>query len=578
MADASKFIIFQIVKLIPARLKRRLSWLFLYMLILACAETVVVGMIAFYAAAVSDPVSTARLPLILKLKQLPFFADILSSPKAIISVLSLAVILVLPIKNVFRGFVTYRIARCSASMESYFGQRLLEVLLAKDYMWHLKQNTADLVQYVNWRNHLGRNFVSPHLKIVCEVVMLSVLLLGLMVAQPVVSTLFVFFQGGAGFIIFRLLKKGLDESATGCRNSELAMSRYATRAIHAIKDVKITGTEPSFISSFSLYSSRFAKLFGKQQFWRESPLLVLETFGFIVIACAILFMMYVLDYSPLNITGTTALLAVTGWRTLPSFNRILAALTTVRTSRPYVVKILDELHNDLNSKETFSDNISPISFVGELKFDKVSFGYSEEDKVVKDFSLVIKKGQSVGIMGPSGCGKSTVTDLLCGLLWPDKGHVYIDKQQLNKRNVVRWHKLLGYVPQSPYIFDATLAENIAFGIPVEKIDMEKIKICCAKASINFLHRLPQGAMTQIGERGVRLSGGQRQRVAIARALYRDPSVLIFDEATSALDEKTDSEISSLLIKIKGEITLIIVTHRKSSVESCDIILNMNELI
>jgi len=562
---------FQVYELIPDTLKKQFRRLLFLMLVLACVETAGVGLIAFYAAAVSDPLSTLNLPVFQTLKAFPYIGPLVSSSKLLIGSLSVFVIVFLPLKNSYRGLVAYQIARSSALMEAFFGQRLLEVLLARDYIWHLEQNSADLVQYVNWRHHFGRNFVGPSLKVICEVAMLIVMFVGLLIAQPIISILFIMVQGVAVFLVFRLLKRGLDVSAAGCRASEMTMSRYATRAIHAIKDVKITGSERVFIRGFSEHSSQFARLFGRQQFWRESPLLVLETFGFVMIACSILFMMYGLGYSPLEITGTTALLAVAGWRTLPAFNRILTALTTIRTSRPYVINLLNELQIDPQEHFIQSDIDNKLTFEKEIQFKNVDFSYVENLPVLKKFSIKINKGLSVGIMGPSGCGKSTFVDLLCGLLRPDFGKILIDNQSLNSRNIATWRQFIGYVPQSPYIFDGSLAENIAFGVPIDQIDMQQVEQCCTKASVDFLERLPRGVMTDIGERGVKLSGGQRQRVAIARALYRSPKILIFDEATSALDPAKDKEIRELISSLKGTLTLIIVSHRISSIKGCDVI-------
>ncbi|MBF0644769.1 ATP-binding cassette domain-containing protein, partial [Desulfuromonas acetoxidans] len=208
-------------------------------------------------------------------------------------------------------------------------------------------------------------------------------------------------------------------------------------------------------------------------------------------------------------------------------------------------------------------------FRDKVVFDSVSFSYDSISSVFDDFQMTIVKGESVGIMGPSGCGKSTFVDLFCGLLIPDSGSILVDGQILDKQSAPFWRKKLGYVPQSPYIFDGTLAENIAFGVPDTKIDMQKIEHCCQRAAIDFLEWLPHGVKTVIGERGIRLSGGQRQRIAIARALYREPEIIIFDEATSALDEKKDNEIKDLIRGLKTSATLIVVSHRPSTVSELD---------
>ena len=568
-------IFMQVYRLLPTSMQKRFHFLLMAILLLAFVETAVLGLIAFYAASVSDPQSSIQIPAVNALQSIPLLKPFIHTPTAMIASLSLLVILVLPLKNGFRGWVTYRIARYSATLEAIFGQRLLAGVLAKDYGWYVQQNSADLVQTVNWRHQLGRNFVRPYLDVVCETSMLLVLLTGLLWVQPVVSLLFIAVQGGAGVLVYRALRRGLDKSATGCRQSDMAMNRHVTRSIHGVKDVKVTDTSGFFIKGFEHQAQKFSSLFGSQQFWRESPLLALETLGFVLIAGAILFMLFILKFSPLETTGTTALLAVTAWRTLPAFNRIVSSFAGIRTSRPYVLSMLEVLQS-MPSSDAFPDTKDPILFEREIKLENLSFAFDLKQPVLDNFSLTIRKGQSLGIMGPSGCGKSTLVDLLTGLLLPQQGHMFVDGVVLTPDMLPAWRQKIGYVPQFPYIFDGTLAENIAFGLGSEEIDEPRVLQMCDLAAVDFLPQLPQGIHTPIGERGVRLSGGQRQRVAIARALYRQPELIIFDEATSALDEDNELQIRTLISNLKRQQTLVVVSHRISTLHSCDAVYMFGE--
>ncbi len=277
----------QIYRLTPVYMRKRFRILLAAMLALAFIETAVVGLVAFYAAAVSDPRSSIQLPALQHFRKISFLHPYLASPTAMIATLSVLLILAFPLKNGFRGWVIYRIARYSAAMEAVFGQRILSKILARDYGWHVRQNSADLIQTVNWRHHLGRNFVQPYMNVVSETTMLLVLLGSLLWIRPVVSLLFIVVQGGAGILVYKGLRRGLDRSATGCRENEMAMNRHITRSIQGVKDVKITDSEDYFLDGFAGHAQRFAGLFGSQQFWRESPLLALETLGFVAIAGAI---------------------------------------------------------------------------------------------------------------------------------------------------------------------------------------------------------------------------------------------------------------------------------------------------
>jgi len=559
---------------LPHRRKRHFWSLAALMLIVAFIETATVGLISFYAATISDPASVLKYAYFNTIQSF-FGHDVVFTRTSLIGWLSLAVIAAVLSKNALRGFFVYTVSRYSARLEAFFGHRLLETFLLKPYSWHLQQNSADLVQSVMWRTFLGRNFVTPSLNILSEASVLLVLLCALLIVEPLVFVLFVVVQGGATLLLYRQMKKKLDQSASRCKEKDRDINREVTRAIHGFKDVKITGTAGYFVDQFDQRANPYARDFSRQQFWREAPLLTLETVGFVLVCGAILIMLFGLGYSPLAITGVTALLAVTAWRTLPALNRVVASSTTIRTALPYVATLLPFLESSQQEQISAVEE-KALDFNRSIEFHNVSFAYPETDgrKVVDNFNLTIRAGQTIGIMGASGCGKSTLIDLLVGLLPPDCGRILIDGQPLAPENVAAWANNIGYVPQFPYIFDGSIAANIAFGIPSQQIDQQRVLDVCRQAAIDFLDQLPAGVDSIIGERGIRLSGGQRQRIAIARALYRQPKLLIFDEATSALDEIKDHEIRQLIAKLKGKMTLVVVSHRKSTVEGCDVVIDI----
>jgi len=210
-------------------------------------------------------------------------------------------------------------------------------------------------------------------------------------------------------------------------------------------------------------------------------------------------------------------------------------------------------------------------FENSIKFENVSFSYSgAEIQALSDLDFVIEKGKTIGIIGTSGAGKSTLVELITGLFTPSKGSILIDGKILDKNLIPDWLGLIGYVSQFPYIYDSTLAENVAFGSQGDEIDRDRVIECCNMASMqDFMDKLPNGIDSFIGERGVKLSGGQQQRVAIARALYDGPEIMIFDEATSSLDTSSEKAIQNTIYSFKGKQTLIIIAHRLSTVVDCD---------
>lgn len=569
-------IFFSVFKLCPDNLRRKFWWLFAGMLLLAFGETATVGLLAFYAASVSDPQASYQAFSTHGFIQLlpETITGLFSSPKALIGALSGILIAAVLVKNIYRGLILHQTARFGALVEAHFGGELLTSFLYRNYQWHLKQNSANLTQLVGWRAFLGRSFFSQYLNILCEICMLVVLLAALLAIQPLISLLFIVIQGSAGYIVYRVLKKELNKTSHECQQYDIEINRNSHMAIHGVKDVQITGTAMYFIQKFETVATQYAHRVGWQRFWQETPLLALESIGFILIAGSIVFMLFVLGYSPLETTGTTALLAVTAWRTLPAFNRIISAFAQIQSSLPYVNSVLEALP-DKKYRRTDLDSTQKLqTFDNKIEFKNLCFSYEPQQPVLTNFNLTVTKGQSIGVMGPSGCGKSTLVDLITGLLEPQQGEIVIDGQLLTKENIPYWRERIGYVPQSPYIFDGTLARNIAFGVPGKNIDEDQVKRACAMAAIDFLDQLPQGINTTIGERGIRLSGGQCQRIAIARALYRNPELIVFDEATSALDDANDRQIRKLINYLKGKQTLLIVSHRESTVRDCDHVVYM----
>jgi ABC-type multidrug transport system fused ATPase/permease subunit len=279
-----------------------------------------------------------------------------------------------------------------------------------------------------------------------------------------------------------------------------------------------------------------------------------------------------------TITGTIALLAVTAWRALPALNRVIKSFTQIRRAMPYIHSVMDSFRAIEEQEEKLALDASRthgrrVAFARAVSFDRVSFSYQGSNRpVLQEVSFAIEKGQTVGIIGTSGAGKSTLVDLFIGLLEPTSGSICIDGVPLINALQQGWIDHIGYVPQAPYIYDGTLAENVAFGLPAEEMDRERVSACCRMAAMEFLESFPQGIDTPIGERGVRLSGGQMQRVAIARALYYRPEVLVFDEATSSLDTASEKAIQKTMYSFKGSQTLLIIAHRLSTVEDCDLIL------
>jgi ABC-type multidrug transport system fused ATPase/permease subunit len=565
--DASR----RLFQILPDRMKIMLGILLCGMVFKAIFETAAMGLIAFFAAALSRPDEILHSKYVLFVKT-SFGLEFLSTVQGFIIGFCILIVVVVAVKNLFKGYLTFLVGRYSASLEAFLGESLISGFLKMPYHWYISQNSADLVYAIEIRKQVGRSFINCVIKLSSDFILIFIMITGLLFMQPLVSLLVLFVLSGAGFLIFVNIRKIIDRIADNCQKYELKINKDCTKAIHGIKDVKIFGKEDVFINESHSNLSSFSLHYGWYKFFELSPSVILETVGFIMLTGSICLMIFGLNASPLNVTGTIALLAVAAWKCLPAMERILAGGAEIRYSLPFISTILAYLDDINNNPDNTENSSSPdLSFQKELIINHLYYQYPQSNMdVLSAINMTITKGSTIGIIGPSGSGKSTLVDLMTGLLEPGKGRIYIDGLTLTPENAKAWRKKIGYVSQFPFIYDGTLAENVAFGLKPDSTDRKKIKTCCSMAYMDeFLNDLPQGIDTEIGERGIRLSGGQRQRVAIARALYTSPSVMIFDEATSSLDTQSETEIKKTIYSLKEEKTLIIIAHRLTTVEDCD---------
>ena len=575
ISDTSYFQAFKwIFNHLPRRRVKQFWLLFIGMSGAALLETSALAAIAFFASTVADPEAVLDSKYINIFKQYLDSGFLFSIQGLIVGTGIVMIILVIS-KNIVKGFILYWVTRFGATLEVHFGKILLGGFLNMNYEWHLSRNSADLVMAMNWRAYFGRNFISPILRLFNDLLMVIVMLLALLIVQPMISLIVLIVLGGTSAFIYGNIRRRLDGIASIARDYTLVINKETTMAIHGVKDVKISKKEKKFEKKFTDNAIPLSRIFGLQQFFSEFPVFILETAGFIMLAISIWLMMFLSGSSTAVITGTIALLAVTAWRVLPAVSRILGSITQLRNSLPFIIsqiKYVNQIENIAISSEPAKNPVMSASiFKNSINFKNVSFSYSgTQIQALCDLDFVIEKGETIGIIGTSGAGKSTLVELITGLFTPSKGRILVDGKVLNKDLLPDWLGLIGYVPQSPYIYDGTLAENVAFGSQGDEIDRDRVIECCNMASMqDFMDNMPNGIDSFIGERGVKLSGGQQQRVAIARALYDGPEIMIFDEATSSLDTRSEKAIKKTIYSFKGKQTLIIIAHRLSTVVDCD---------
>lgn len=472
------------------------------------------------------------------------------------------------LKSAFLLYVAWMQSRFSVELSSELSARLFLGYLKQPYDFHLQRNSAHLL--ANVRNEIGvLTAVSQSLIELCtEISVIVASAIILLVAEPIGAVFVTMFLGLSALCFHRLTRQKLfDWGKEKLAHSGL-MNQHLLQGLGGIKDVKLFGREDYFLSRYAHHNVAVARLLAKTNALKYVPRLYLELLA--VIGLAGLTISMLLQSKPLDfLLPIVGVFMVAAFRMLPSANRIMTSLQSLRTAQPAIEVLYKEfclIGRNAREANIFQD----IKFVSELRVENLFYQYPcVSSNALIDISLVIKKGESVGLMGQSGSGKSTLADVILGLLSPSIGTVSVAGQNIHK-NSRAWQKQVGYVPQSIYLTDDTIERNIAFGLPDNEIDPCAIKRALHAAQLDeFVKSLPEGIHTLVGERGIRLSGGQRQRIGIARALYRDPPILVLDEATSALDTETEKGVMQAVAALQGQKTILIIAHRLSTLEHCD---------
>ena len=362
--------------------------------------------------------------------------------------------------------------------------------------------------------------------------------------------------------------------------------KWINQAVTGIKEIKIANKESYFISEYAKCGNGYVQAVKRYSLYNTAPKLLIETIciaGFVVY----MFVAFAMGRDTESIVVSISAFAVAAIKLLPSANRINNQLTNIAYFEPFFFGASDNLQADISDKTivydadayTGKEVIEKLPVHEKILLKDISYKYPNTDKYIfNHMDMEIPIGQAIGIVGTSGSGKTTVVDILLGLLDMEGGLITADGVDVNTReNYPRWLGNVGYIPQTIFMLDSDIRHNVAFGVPDELIDDNKVWNALKEAQLDtFVKGLPKGLETEIGERGIRLSGGQRQRIGIARALFDDPEVLILDEATSALDNDTEAAIMESINSLHGKKTLVIIAHRLQTIEKCDMVYRVED--
>jgi ABC-type multidrug transport system fused ATPase/permease subunit len=485
-----------------------------------------------------------------------------------VQILMLSLVLIFLLKNTFQLLSTYYQQRVTLSLSNRIVQNLFETYLRQPYEYHLVNSSSLLVRNVQeFSSALVGSGVGPILSIVTDVITGLGLLTVLMLVQPLSTTVLLAVLGlGSYFILAISRYRTLRIGALRLEHKSLLLGALVA-GFGGVKEIKLFGRDRGVTEThrLSLHAvARTSYLFG---ILSNAPRALFEVIA--VGAVALLVVVATLgDGNLQDATLIIALFGVVAFRMLPSVNRIIQSVQQLSFGRAGIEGAVEGL--SLTQQEVSVHRARPTDKFETLQISNLKYSYPNTDALVTDLaSLQVVAGESVGIIGASGSGKSTLVDLLIGILAPKSGVITVNGRDISADRRY-WQDRIGYVPQHVYLMDTSIRRNVAFGLSEKEISNADVEKALRLANLwEFVHTLPAGLDTVVGERGVRLSGGQRQRLGIARALYGNPEVIVLDEATSALDADTEREIVESFREIAHDHTLIVVAHRTSTLAYCN---------
>lgn len=490
----------------------------------------------------------------------------------------LALLLFYLVRTLYLGFLVWQQMRFAYSVQAQLSTRLFHTYLSQPYTFHLQRNSAQLISHaVTEVNQYAFYGLIPGMLLVSEgLVILGVAAL-LFVVEPIAATTVVLVFGTCAWAFHRALQGRLTRWGKSRQLHEGMRIQQLQQGLGGIKDAKLLGREHYFLTRYRVHNEQAARLYGYHQTLQNLPRLWLEFLAVLSLVTLVLTMI-VQGRDVASILPSIGLFAAAALRLMPSMNRVIGALQSLR----YVAAVVDTLYDEMKLRSGGLPQKRPAqpAYGGSLtriSLCDVTYTYpAAPQPAVQSVLLDIPSGQTFGIIGSSGSGKSTLIDLILGLLTPTNGRILVDGGDI-QNDLTTWQNQIGYVSQSIFLTDDTVRRNIAFGLPDDQIDEAALAKAIKDAQLEeFVSTLPEGLNTMVGERGVRLSGGQRQRIGIARALYKDPPVLVLDEATSALDNTTEADFMRAIDSLHGRKTVIMVAHRLSTVENCDAIVVMHQ--
>ena len=498
--------------------------------------------------------------------------------------LGLVAFIVVVVSSAYKILTNYVLNRFSEMRRHSIGVRLLESYLRQPYAFFLNRHSGDMSKAVlSEVDELVNSALVPVITMVANGLVVFFLVGFLLFVNPVITLIAAAVLGVSYGLSYLFMGAYLERIGRERARANEQRFTAAGEAFGGIKDVKLLGRERAYLLRFHRPSQRFSRSKASAKTANMIPNYVVESVvfgGILAITLGVLISSGGVASEALGqVLPLLGVYAFSAYRIKPAAQHIFKGFASMRYGSAAVESTFRDLYQNPTSAQLSRVEPDPLGVVREVSLVGVSFSFPNADSAtLRDISLQIPVGSSLGIVGSTGAGKTTLVDVILGLLRPTEGALVVDGTPITEDNLRKWQRSLGYVPQDIFLTDNSVAENIALGIPPNKIDHEQIVRCAQMAQVHdfIMQELPQQYSTDVGERGVRLSGGQRQRIGIARALYHDPDVLVFDEATSALDTTTEEAVMDAIDALAHQKTIILITHRLSTLRNCDRIILLDK--
>jgi len=579
---------------LSARRRKQFALLFVLMLAGGVAEVVSLGAVIPFLAAFAAPEKVLSHPVVdsllsalghlssaftLQPPPIPTpYSQSMSSlfdPANLLPVLASAFALAALSAGAIRLLLLWASTRLANAAGADLSLEVYRRTLYQPYSVHVSRNSSTLISSITTKIAYVILTLSSCLTISTSSVIIISIVAALFYINPTVALMAALGLGLSYVIITKISREKMLYNSDLMAKEQTQVVKALQEGLGGIRDVLLDGTQPAYCHIYQRADEPLRRAQASITFISQSPRFVMESIGMVIFAALALGMAH---GSQGMITALPVLgaLALGAQRLLPALQQGYAAWSSIIGYQSSTQEVLELLDQPL-PPEASQPLPAPLPFKKSIQFESVKFRYTSETPWALDnLSFNIPKGTRVGFVGKTGSGKSTCLDLLMGLLKPSSGRVAVDGTVLDQRNLRSWQRNIAHVPQAIYLADTTLAENIAFGIPPENIDMKRVKEAARQAHIaDFIESSLQGYQALVGERGIRLSGGQRQRIGIARALYKEATVLVFDEATSALDHETEQSVMKAIEDLSADLTILIIAHRLTTIKNCTQIIDLN---